>query len=98
MPEPFWLQEIQISAFNPNDSDKNNKENKSSEKSMLIKGRVILDLENKSPDKIRQFQNEIKKNRPFSLAQSDLDLSDMKIGKLADRYYHDFTIQFTWPE
>lgn len=96
IPENFWLSEIQISSLDSKDFTDNNNGSVTYNKSLVIKGNHFLDLENKNAGQIQQFQNTLKKFAPFSLAESRIDLSDMNVDKLGDRYYRNFVLVFRW--
>ncbi len=57
---------------------------------------MFLDLNNEKKELIKQFHNTLQKRRPFSIAESQLKLDNMKVEKVKNRYYHNFEIEFTW--
>lgn len=99
--ESVWLSEVAFSIPTNNTESDELEEEPESENvpfSLLIKGNIILDLNNKNSDQLHNLVNQIKGESPFSMAQSRLDLADMKIKKLNEKYYHNFTIEFLWSD
>jgi len=96
IPKKFWLKEFRISALG-NKKSADNKKGKGSPKiSMAMHGNLLVELDSKVKGEIQQFQNALQKHRSFSLAESQLDLSNVNVGKLGGKYYQNFVLKFNW--
>ncbi len=93
VPPNFWIEKVEITTLK---KEKSNAGNPSRMKGMIIKGRSFIDLEQRKPDQVREFREALKQLAPFSIAQSRLDMSNVKIGKMNDHYFHNFAIEFGW--
>ena len=96
IPENFWLKKIHFTTLDSKKFDDNKKKKSSAIKSMVIEGQLFIDSGNENPKEVQQFQKELQSRRPFSMAKSRVDLSDLNIGKVGERYFHKFTVEFAW--
>ncbi|MCG8606864.1 hypothetical protein MJD09_17995 [bacterium] len=94
LPTNFWLQKLHIASDKGKKADK--KKTKGS-KIMLISGNVLLDLAAEDKEQVKRLQMTLGKRKPYSRAESYLDLDKMKVTKLGERYFHNFSLQFSWP-
>ena len=96
IPKKFWVQDFRISALGSKTSADNKKGKGSPKISMVIHGNLLLDLDSKKKGEVQQFQTALQKHRPFSLAESQLDLINVRMSKLQEKYYQNFVIKFNW--
>jgi len=96
VPANFWIEKIEFSTLSKIRSG-NTGSKASKIKGMVIRGRTFIDLNHGNPEQVRDFRDELRKMAPFSIAQSRLDLSKVKIGKIGEKYFHNFLIEFAWP-
>lgn len=96
VPENIWLEGIQISA--PDGQDKTKKPNNSKlfGNRMIISGNSFFDITGKNEAQIKQFQEAIEKHPPFKFAKTQLDMQNIKLQKLNERFYHNFKLEFKW--
>ena len=97
LPANFWLQEVQLSALDKKISADNTKKSGSRKRRMIIRGNLFLNLAAKDSDMLKRFKAVIQESEPFSLAQCDLNLQEMDVKKLANKYSHNFEMAFFWP-
>jgi hypothetical protein len=94
LPENFWLQKLYITSDKGKKADK--KKTKGS-KTMLISGNVLLNMAAKDQEQVKRLLETLGTRKPYSQAERYLDLGKMKVAKLDERYYHNFEMQFSWP-
>ena len=92
IPPDFWLSEIRLSTTDKKVFADNNKKKRGFKKKMIIKGNLFLNRE----DALQKFQSVIQKSEPFSLASCQLNLNEMSIRKLENKYSHNFEMTFSW--
>ncbi|MFQ5707762.1 MAG: hypothetical protein ACE5HO_09955 [bacterium] len=94
-PKNVWVKEVSLTTIRAPASKKNEKVTTRPVNSMKIQGKLFFALKNNN-GQIQEFQKALTKYRPFSLAQSRLDLNSMRVGKLGDKYFHEFSLIFLW--
>lgn len=96
VPANFWIEQVEFSTLKKINSA--NTDKKAAEtKAMVIRGRSFIDLNQENPEQVRNFRDKLRKMAPFTIAKSRLDLSKMKVGKIGEKYFHNFSIEFAWP-
>lgn len=96
IPKKFWLQKFRISPLGSKKSADNKKGKGSPKISIVIHGNLLVDLDSKKKGEVQQFQNALQKHRPFSLAEGQVDLINVDVRKLQDKYYQNFVLKFNW--
>lgn len=92
IPPDFWLSEVRLSTTDTKVFTDNNKKKRGFKKKMIVKGNLFLNRE----DALQKFQSVIQKSEPFSLASCQLNLNEMNIRKLENKYSHNFEMTFSW--
>lgn len=95
-----WLDELKFSVFDPGLTDDDEPESDAVNMNflMVLKGNMFLDFDDQNSDKLQNLIDTINATNPFSLAKSQLDLSNMKVNKLNEKYYHNFSIEYFWSD
>ena len=96
MPASIWLRKVHISALDGSETDDNKGVGASSIRSMIIEGNLYLNDEERNRQQIQEFKNALARLRPFAQAQARLDLSDMEVKRIANRYFYNFRLEYVW--
>lgn len=100
LPGNAWVEEIEMTALTDLVGDKNPspKQRMPANFHMRLRCNLFLDLNERGATQFQDLQRELQASQPFVQAKAVVDYENMKVGKMNDRYYHNFEMEFFWPE
>jgi len=96
LPEHVWLEEMWFSAMENTGGADNQGKPDVREKSMVLTGNLFVGEQSNVQNPVQTLCKEIQRSAPFSFADGEIDLTDMRVKKINNRYAHDFVLRFRW--
>lgn len=99
IPKGLWLDSLAFGSLQAADlSDGDESAAINTYFSMTIRGNLFFEANSQESEHLQNFLKRLKNVAPFDAAAARLDLSNMKVQKLQNRYFHNFTIEFIWSD
>lgn len=96
VPDNIWIEEIRFPATENTSKADNKKRHAANGKSLFLKGNLFVAMQGKTLNPLDTFQKRIQAQAPFANTQCQVNLHDMRIKKVDDRFAHDFAMRFDW--